>query len=78
MMGILAISKVYGNYQTSIPKEIRNMFDVDKQTVIEWSINSDGKPEINFRKKRNIEDIIGIVHLDEKTNSVDLKRGLYK
>lgn len=75
-MEILATSKVYGNYQTSIPKEIRKNFDVDKNTVLEWS-KKDDEVIIHFRKKRNIKDLIGAFHLDEETNSSDLKRSLY-
>lgn len=36
MMGILATSKIYGNYQTSIPREFRKMFNVDKDSILEW------------------------------------------
>ena len=78
MMGILATSKIYGNYQTSIPKEFRKMFNVDKDSVLEWGVNDKGEPTINFRKKRDFKDLVGAFHLDEETNSVDLKRSLYK
>lgn len=78
MINIVATSKIYGNYQTSIPKEIRKKCNIDKDYVLEWSITEDGKPNINFRKKRNIKDLIGAFHLDEETNSVELKRSLYK
>ena len=42
MNEILATSKVYGNYQTSIPKEIRKKNNIDKETVLEWSIDKEG------------------------------------
>lgn len=74
---VLATSKIYGNYQTSIPKEIRKRCNIDKDYVIEWDLTEEGKPEINFRKKRNIENLIGAFHLEEETNSVELKRSLY-
>lgn len=75
---VLATSKIYGNYQTSIPKEIRKKFNINnKEYVIEWDIK-EGKPEINFRKRRNIKDLIGAFHLEEETNSVELKRSLYE
>ena len=32
---VLATSKIYGNYQTSIPKEIRKRCNIDKNYVIE-------------------------------------------
>ena len=75
---VLATSKIYGNYQTSIPKEIRKRCNIDKDYVIEWDLTEEGKPEINFRKKRDIKNLIGAFHLDEKTDSVELKRSLYQ
>jgi len=75
---ILSNTKIYKNFQTSIPKEVRERFGVDKDTIVEWGIDENGKPEINFRKKVKVEDIIGFIKVDEKTNSVDLKKELYK
>jgi len=71
-------TKIYENYQTAIPSEIRKKLNIDKTYLVEWSINEKGKPEIRFRKKRNWKDIKGIVNLDHETNSVELKRELYK
>lgn len=78
MNNILATSKVYGNFQTSIPKEIRKNFNIDKNTILEWELNDEGKTVITFRTKRDIKNIVGAFSLDEKTNSVDLKKSLYK
>lgn len=77
-MLILATSKIQSNYQTTIPKEIRKNYDIDNDTVVEWSINENGNPEINFRKKRNFKDLVGAFKSDEKTNAVELKRSLYE
>jgi len=77
-MLILATSKIQSNYQTTIPKEIRKNYDIDKDTVVEWAINDNGNPEINFRKKRSFKDLIGAFKTEEKTNSVELKRSLYE
>ena len=77
MMEILANTKIYKNFQTAIPKEIRKKFNVDKNTIIEWGINEKGEVKINFRKKVNLEDIIDIVKTDEVTNSVELKKEAY-
>ena len=71
-------TKIYKNFQTAIPYEIRKKLDIDKNHVIDWSIDENGKPEIKFRKKKNWEDIEGKIKLDHKTNSVDLKKELYK
>ena len=77
-MLILATSKIQSNYQTTIPKEIRKNYDIDNETVVEWFINKNGNPEINFRKKRNFKNLAGAFKTDEKTNAVELKRGLYE
>ena len=71
-------TKIYENYQTAIPSEIRKKLNIDKTYLVEWSINEKGDPEIRFRKKRNWKDIKGIVKLDYKTDSVELKKELYK
>ena len=77
-MLILATSKIQSNYQTTIPKGIRKNYDIDNDTVVEWAINENGNPEINFRKKRNFKDLVGAFKSDEKTNAVELKRSLYE
>lgn len=77
-MLILATSKIQSNYQTTIPKEIRKNYDIDSDTVVEWAINDNGNPEINFRKKRNFKNLGGAFKSDERTNAVELKRRLYE
>lgn len=77
-MLILATSKIQSNYQTTIPKEIRKNYDIDDDTVVEWAINNNGNPEINFRKKRSFKDLVGAFKSDERTNAVELKRSLYE
>ncbi|KZX13977.1 hypothetical protein [Methanobrevibacter oralis] len=77
MVNILATSKVQINYQTTIPKEIRKNFQVNNNTIIEWSINEKGKPELNFRRRRKLKELKGLIKLDHNTDSVQLKRELY-
>lgn len=77
-MLILATSKIQSNYQTTIPKEIRKNYDIDNDTIVEWTINENGNPEINFRKKRSFKDLVSAFRTDEKTNAVELKRSLYE
>ena len=77
-MLILATSKIQSNYQTTIPKEIRKNYDIDNDTVVEWAINENGSPEINFRKKRSFKNLAGAFKTDENTNAVELKRSLYE
>ncbi len=77
-MLILATSKIQSNYQTTIPKEIRKNYDIDSNTIVEWTINEKGNPEINFRRKRNFKSLAGAFKSDEKTNAVKLKRSLHE
>ena len=51
MIDILANTKMYNNKQTIIPSEIRDRFNIDENTVIEWGVDEHGEPRINFRKK---------------------------
>lgn len=76
MNEILATSKIYGNYQTIIPEEIRKKNNIDKDTILEWCINKEGNTIVNFRKRRDVKNLIGAFSTKEKTNAVELKRGL--
>ena len=75
---ILSSTQIYKNFQTSIPKEVRETFGVNKDTIVEWGIDEDGNPKVNFRKKVKVDDIIGLIKTDEPTNSVALKKEIYK
>lgn len=58
---VFTTTKIYKNYQTSIPKEIRDELNITRDMIVEWGIDDNGNPTINFRKKVEIDDIIGIV-----------------
>lgn len=75
---IMSHTKIYKNFQTSIPKEVRETFGVNKDTIVEWGIDEKGNPEVNFRNKVTVDDIIGLIKTDETTNSVKLKKEIYK
>ena len=75
---IIAESRIGKNFRITIPKEIREAFDIDENTIVEWGINDNGEPAINFRKKVELEDVIGIVESEDKTDSVSLKKDLYR
>ena len=74
---MIANTKIYKNFQTSIPKEVREVFDIDENTIVEWGITDEGQPEVNFRNKVRLNDVIGIVKTEEITNSVELKKEVY-
>ena len=71
-------TKIYENKQTAIPSEIRKKFNIGANDLVEWNINEDGKVEIKFRKKTSFQDIRSKGKLKQTTNSVDLKKELYK
>ncbi|MCL2156973.1 MAG: AbrB/MazE/SpoVT family DNA-binding domain-containing protein [Methanobrevibacter sp.] len=69
---------VYNGNQTTIPSKIRKKHNIKPKDIVEWKENKEGKIEVSFRKKISFKDIKGKVKLDQKTNSVDLKKELYK
>lgn len=79
MKSILATTKLYKNKQTIIPSEIRDRFDVDEDTIIEWGVDEHREPEINFRKKVTLSDVAGMI---KKENDVegewDIDKGVYQ
>ena len=60
---MIANTKIYKNFQTSIPKEVREAFDINDDTIVEWGITDDGQPEVNFRNKVNLNDSLVIKKL---------------
>lgn len=77
-MKILAYSEIYDKYCTVIPKQMRDLFDIDEDTVIEWGVDENDNPQINFRKRVTVNDILGMIDEDSKESSVELKKSLYK
>ncbi len=78
MIDILANTKMYRNKQTIIPSEVRDRFNVDNDTIIEWGVDESGNPTINFRKKVRLNDVAGMV---KKENDVrgdwNIDKGVY-
>jgi bifunctional DNA-binding transcriptional regulator/antitoxin component of YhaV-PrlF toxin-antitoxin module len=67
-------TKVYKSNQTAIPSDIRKKFNVSPDDIVEWNINKDGKPELTFRKKTLLKDVLGLVKEDLPYNAVELKK----
>lgn len=70
---MVSVTGIYDKFQTVIPAEIRNEFNLDKSYKIEWKITDDGKVELEFIKDLAIEDMIGRYSAVEKIDSVQLK-----
>lgn len=71
-------SKINKNNQISIPSEIRKMFDVKADDIVEWRVDDDGEIKLKFRKKVTFDDVRGFIKLDYKTDAVELEKELYE
>lgn len=67
-------TKVYDNNQTAIPSEIRKMFKVQANDIVEWIVNENGEININFRKRSKLDDIVGIVSSKKPIDSVKIQK----
>ncbi|ADC47760.1 hypothetical protein mru_1910 [Methanobrevibacter ruminantium M1] len=78
MIDIIANTKMYKNKQTIIPSEVRDRFNVDEDTIIEWGVDEFGDLRITFRKKVTLKDVAGMI---KKENDVEgdwkIDRGVY-
>ena len=70
----MTTTKVYKSNQTAIPSEIRKKFNVTPDDIVEWNINENGKPELTFRKKIELNDVLGLIKDEIHYNSVELKK----
>jgi AbrB family looped-hinge helix DNA binding protein len=67
-------TKVYDNNQTAIPSEIRKMFKVQANDIVEWIVNENGEININFRKRSRLDDIVGIISSKKPIDSVKIQK----
>ncbi|MDR0913382.1 MAG: AbrB/MazE/SpoVT family DNA-binding domain-containing protein [Methanobrevibacter sp.] len=67
-------TKIYKGFQTVIPSEIRKKLNLEVDDIVEWFFDETGSINIEFRKRSNFEDIIGIGESEEKTDAVKLKK----
>ena len=66
-------TSIYDKFQTEIPAEIRKKFNLDKTYEIEWTINDNGKVELEFIKKLSLDEMVGRYTAIEPMDSVKLK-----
>ena len=71
---MIAKTKIYPKYQTTIPKEIRKKLYLKEDHIIEWDINKNGKVELTFRKKVTEKDIAGMIKEKLPYDSVEIKK----
>ncbi|MBE6492692.1 MAG: AbrB/MazE/SpoVT family DNA-binding domain-containing protein [Methanobrevibacter sp.] len=78
MINILANTKIYKNYQTSIPKEIREKFNITKDTVVEWGVNENNEIVLKTRKKVTFDDVVGMIKKDDElSDDWDIDKAVY-
>lgn len=78
MTEILSNSKIYKNYQTVIPKEVRKEFNVNDDTIIEWTKTDDDELKITFRKKVTLKDVAGMIKKEDDIDSDwNIDKGVY-
>lgn len=71
---MVSVTSIYDKFQTVIPAEIRDEFNLDKSYKIEWKINENGKVELEFIKELSLEDMVGRYSAVEDIDSVKLKQ----
>lgn len=71
---MVSITKIYDKYQTVIPSEIRNEFNLDKSYKIQWKITDERKVELEFIKELSLDDMVGRYSANEPIDSVKLKQ----
>ena len=78
MTRVLANSKIYKNFQTVIPKEVRKLYNITDDTIIEWSKTDYGDLIIKFRKKVTLKDVTGMIKKDDDTiGEWNIDKGVY-
>lgn len=68
-----SITTIYDKFQTTIPSEIRNKFNLDENYKIQWKINEKGKVELDFFRSLSLDEMVGRYSAIEPVNSVELK-----
>ena len=71
---MVSVTSIYDKFQTVIPAEIRDEFNLDRSYKIEWKINENGKVELEFIKELSLEDMVGRYSSVEDIDSVKLKQ----
>ncbi|MDR0913113.1 MAG: AbrB/MazE/SpoVT family DNA-binding domain-containing protein [Methanobrevibacter sp.] len=71
-------TKVDNKNQIFIPSEIRKRFNIISGDVVEWLIDEDKSIRLNFRKRSNLMDIVGIVSSEKFIDSVKFQKKIDK
>lgn len=66
-------TKISKGYQTVVPAELRKAHGISPGDKLVWG-EEKGEIKVRVRKRKTLEDIIGIVSGKEKTDAVELKK----
>jgi len=66
-------TKISKGYQTVVPAKLRDAHNISPGDKLVWE-EEKGEIKVRVRKKKTLEDIIGIVSGKEKTDAVVLKK----
>lgn len=77
-MNIIGYTSLYRNGQIMVPVEIIRKNNLDENTIIKWIETDKGEYNVSFRKKHDVNELIGLYSTDKPTNSVKLIRELRK
>ncbi|KZX12534.1 AbrB/MazE/SpoVT family DNA-binding domain-containing protein [Methanobrevibacter curvatus] len=66
-------TKIYNKYQTVIPKEIRKQFNIDKNHLVEWNVDEEGKITLSFVENINFDEMAGIFSSKSKKSKKLIK-----
>lgn len=67
-------SKVYKGFQTVIPSKIRKELNIDIEDTLNWRIEGEYMV-VKVNKQKSLKELEKFsIYVDEKTDSVDLKK----
>ena len=61
----MVVTKISKGFKITIPNIIRKELDIDEVDNIEWIINENRNIELIPRKKKSMNDLIGIISDDD-------------
>ena len=64
---------IYKGFQTTIPVSIRKKLNINQDDVLDWQVNGE-EIVIKIERQDSLDNLTDLFELDEKTNSVNLKK----
>lgn len=67
-------TKVTEANQTQVPARLRAKHHVGPGDLVVWEERPSGEIRVRFRKRRTLEDLVGLLHGGGRTDAVELKK----